>query len=109
MSTNNRVLLTGNLGKDPEVKNLDNGNKVAKFALVSKDEFVNKSGEKGEDTQWHFITAWGKIAERVEAEMKKGSLVSVEGRLSTRNYVDKAAQKRYVTDIIANDVQVKLA
>jgi single-strand DNA-binding protein len=109
MSTNNRVLLTGNLGKDPEVKNLENGNKLAKFSLATKDEFVSRSGEKSENTQWHFITAWGKVAERVEAEMKKGSLVSVDGRLATHTYTDKAGQKRYVTDIIANDVQVKVA
>ena len=109
MNTNNRVLLTGNLGKDPEIKNLENGGKLAKFSLATKDEFVNKAGVKGEDTQWHNITAWDKLAERAASEIKKGSFISIEGRLSTRSYVDKEGQKRYFTEIVASDMQVKVA
>lgn len=103
-ATNNRVQLTGNLGKDPEIRTFDNGQKMAKFSLATKEEFTNRNGERSSNTTWHFITAWGKIAERVEAELHKGSFVSIEGRISTRNYTDKEGQKRYVTEIVANDV-----
>ena len=75
--------------------------------MATKDEYKTKTGEKAEDTQWHFISAWGKMAEQIEAELKKGSFVSVEGRLTTRNYVDKNGQKKYVTEIVANEVTLK--
>ncbi len=107
MSTNNRVQLTGNLGGNPEIKVFDNGNKLARFSIATKEEYKTKTGEKAEDTQWHFVAAWGKMAEQIEAELKKGSFVSVEGRLSTRNYVDKNGQKRYVTEVVANEVTLK--
>lgn len=107
MSTTNSVKLTGNLGNNPEIKNFENGSKVARFSLATKEEYKTKTGEKAEDTQWHFVSAWGKIAELIEAELKKGSFVSVEGRLTTRNYIDKTGQKKYITEIVANDVIVK--
>jgi single-strand DNA-binding protein len=75
--------------------------------MATKDEYKTRTGEKAEDTQWHFISAWGKMAEQIEAELKKGSFVSVEGRLTTRNYVDKNGQKKYVTEIVANEVTLK--
>jgi single-strand DNA-binding protein len=106
MNTNNRVQLTGNLGKDPEIKNLDGGGKLAKFSMATKDEYTTRGGEKASDTQWHFITAWGKMAERIEKELSKGSFVSVEGRLVTRNYTDKNGQKRYTTEVVINDLVV---
>lgn len=107
MSTTNKVQLTGNLGNNPEVKIFENGSKVARFSMATKDEYKTRTGEKAEDTQWHFISAWGKMAEKIEAELKKGSFVSVEGRLTTRNYVDKNGQKKYVTEIVANEVTLK--
>lgn len=107
MSTTNSVKLTGNLGNHPEIKNFENGSKVARFSIATKEEYKTKSGEKVEDTQWHFVSAWGKIAELIEAELKKGSYVSIEGRLTTRNYIDKNGQKKYITEIVANDVIVK--
>ena len=107
MSTTNKVQLTGNLGNNPEVKIFENGSKVARFSMATKDEYKTKTGEKTEDTQRHFISAWGKMAEQIEAELKKGSFVSVEGRLTTRNYVDKNGQKKYVTEIVANEVTLK--
>jgi single-strand DNA-binding protein len=103
MNTNNRVQLTGNLGGNPEIKTFDNGYKLAKFSMATREEFVNRAGEKATSTQWHWISAWGKLAERIEADFKKGSFVSVEGRLVTRNYTDKAGQKRYITEVVAND------
>lgn len=99
----NRVQLTGNLGNDPEIKTFENG-KLAKFSMATKEEYTTRSGEKSSDTQWHFVIAWGKVAERIETELKKGSFVSVEGRLVTKNYVDKSGQKKYVTEIVANEV-----
>ena len=106
MNTINKVQLTGNLGSAPEIRIFENGNKFAKFSMATTEEFVNRSGEKTSNTQWHFITAWGKIADRVETELQKGSFVSVEGRLSTRNYTDKNGQKKYFTEIVASDVKL---
>jgi single-strand DNA-binding protein len=104
MNAINKVQLTGNLGNDPEIKTLENGNKLARFSMATKEEYTTRSGEKSSDTQWHFIIAWGKVAEHVEKELQKGSFVSVAGRLATKSYIDKNGQKRYVTEIIANDV-----
>ena len=106
MNAINKVQLTGNLGNNPEIKILENGNTLAKFSMATTEEYVTRSGEKSSDTQWHFITAWGKVAERIEAEFKKGSFVSIEGRLVTRNYTDKNGQKKYVTEIIANEANL---
>jgi single-strand DNA-binding protein len=106
MNTTNRVQLTGNLGNNPEVKKFDNGSKVARFSLATTEEYVTRSGEKASNTQWHFISAWGKMAERIENELQKGSFVSVEGRIVNRNYVDKNGQKKYITEIVANDLVI---
>ncbi len=104
MNAINKVQLTGNLGNDPEIKTFEGGNKLAKFSMATKEEYTTRSGEKTTDTQWHYVTAWGKLAEQIEAEFKKGSFASVEGRLTTRNYTDKNGQKKYVTEIIAKEV-----
>ena len=107
MSATNKVQLTGNLGGNPEIKTFDNGNKVARFSMATKEEYKTRTGEKAEDTQWHYVSAWGKMAEHIEAEFKKGSFVSVEGRLTTRSYNDKSGQKKYITEIVANNVVLK--
>ncbi len=104
MNAINKVQLTGNLGNDPEIKNFESGSKLARFSMATKEEYTNRSGEKTSDTQWHYVTAWGKLAEQIESEFKKGSFASVEGRLTTRNYTDKNGQKRYITEIVANEV-----
>jgi single-strand DNA-binding protein len=104
MNPTNRVQLTGNLAKDPEIKSFENGGKLARFSMATNEEYTTRKGEKSTDTQWHFISAWGKVAEHVEAELKKGSFVSVDGRLVTRNYTDKSGQKKYITEIVANEV-----
>ena len=106
MNAVNRVQLTGNLGNNPEIKVFENGNKLAKFSLATQEEFYSKTGDKGSETQWHFISAWGKIADKIESEFKKGSYVSVEGRLVSRSYVDKNGQKRYVTEVVINEAQL---
>ncbi len=104
MSTTNRVQLTGNLGKTPEVKSFDNGGKLARFTMATKEEYTTRTGEKASDTQWHSVIAWGKLAEKIETELQKGSFVSVEGRLVTKNYTDKNGVKKYQTEVVANDV-----
>jgi single-strand DNA-binding protein len=106
MSTTNRVQLTGNLGNNPEIKTFENGSKVARFSMATTEEYTTRKGEKASDTQWHFVSAWGKVAESIEADLKKGSFVSVDGRLTTRNYTDKNGQKKYITEIVANEVSV---
>lgn len=107
MNTTNRVQLTGNLGNKPEIKTFDNGNKVARFSMATSEEITTKKGDTATETQWHFVTAWGKLADMIEAELNKGSLVSVDGKLVTRNYTDKSGQKKYITEVVANDVLVK--
>ena len=104
---NNRVQLTGNLGKDPEIKSFEKGGKLAKFSMATRDSYTSRSGEKVEDTQWHNISCWGKVAEQVEAEFKKGSFVTIEGKLSTRNYTDKDGQRKYFTEVVAYEVHLK--
>lgn len=107
MNTVNRVQLTGNLGNKPDIKTFDNGDKLARFSMATHEEFTNRKGEKASDTQWHSVTARGRLAELIEAELNKGSYVSVEGKLVTRHYVDKDGQKRYITEVVASDVLVK--
>jgi single-strand DNA-binding protein len=96
---NNRVFLIGNLGADPEMKETTTGKKVAHMKLATNDTYQTNQGEKVTETQWHNLVAWGKLAEKAEEELQKGSEVSVEGKISYRSYVDKEGLKRYVTEI----------
>lgn len=100
----NKVQLIGNLGQNPEVKELNGGKKLAKFSLATNETYRNKEGEKVTDTQWHNLTVWGKTADIVEKYLKKGSEVAVEGKLLNRNYTDKEGVKRYVTEIQVNEL-----
>lgn len=104
MNAINKVQLTGNLGNAPEIRTFENGNKLARFSVATKEEFTTRKGEKASDTQWHYVTAWGKIADKIETELQKGSFVSIEGRLINRSYTDKEGNKRYSTEVVANDV-----
>ncbi len=99
----NKVQLVGNLGMNPEVVNFDSGKSMAKFSLATSSSYKNKAGEKIEDTQWHRIVVWGKSAEIAEKYLKKGSKVMVEGKLSNRSYEDKEGNKRFSTEIVANN------
>ena len=100
----NKVTLIGNIGQNPEVKELNGGNKLAKFSIATNETYRNKSGERVTDTQWHNLTAWGKTAEIVGKYLKKGSEVAIEGKLLNRNYTDKDGVKRYVTEIQVNEL-----
>ncbi len=100
----NSVQLIGNLGKDPEIVQMDNGNKLAKFSLATSESYKNAQGEKVEDTQWHNIVAWGKTAEIVENYLIKGKQVAIEGKLVHRSYETKEGEKRYITEIKCNEL-----
>ncbi len=102
-SMRNKVQLIGNLGVNPEVMELQKGQKLAKFSLATNESYYNNAGEKVSDTQWHNLVAWGKTAEKVEKYLKKGTEVAVEGKLVSRSYEDKSGNKRYVTEIVIND------
>jgi single-strand DNA-binding protein len=100
----NRVQLIGNLGKDPEVRAIDNGNKMARMTIATNETYQNAKGEKVTETQWHNVVAWGKTAEIVEKLFSKGNEVVIEGKLVNRSYTDKDGQKKYVTEVVANEL-----
>ncbi|TBW27899.1 single-stranded DNA-binding protein [Gramella sp. KN1008] len=105
MSTlRNTVQLIGHVGNDPEIVNLESGKKLAKFSIATNESYKNSKGEKVTDTQWHNIVAWGKTAELVENYVPKGKEVGIEGKLTTRSYEDKEGNKRYVTEVICNEL-----
>ncbi len=100
----NKVQLIGNLGQDPEIVNMENGNKLAKFSIATSESYKNAQGEKVEDVQWHNIVAWGKTAEIVENYLAKGKQVAVEGKLIHRSYETKEGEKRYITEVRCNEL-----
>ena len=100
----NRVQLIGRVGQDPEVKNLEGGKKVATITIATNDVYYKDNGDKVEQTEWHRVTAWGKTAEIIEQYVTKGKEIAIEGKLTHRTYEDKNGEKRYVTDIVANEV-----
>jgi len=105
-SMQNKVQLIGNLGKDPEVKNLASGKIKANFSLATSENYKNSQGEKVTETQWHNIVAWGKIAEIAENYLQKGNKVAIEGKLIHRVYDDKDGNKKYITEVVANSVMM---
>ncbi len=100
----NKVQLIGHLGKDPEIVNLDNGSKLAKFSIATNETYKNTEGEKVTDTQWHNVVAWGKTAELVENYLIKGKEIALEGKLVNRSYETKEGEKRYVTEVKCNEL-----
>ena len=107
MASVNKVILIGNLGKDPELKFLPSGQPVANFSIATSEKWKDKStGETKEQTEWHNIIMFGKLAEIAGQYLKKGSSVFVEGRLQTRKWQDKNGQDRYTTEIIANEMKM---
>jgi single-strand DNA-binding protein len=99
----NKVQLIGNLGSNLEVKKLDGGKTVAKFSMATNETYKNQKGEKVEETQWHNIVAWGKTAELMEQLLAKGKEIMVEGKLTSRSYEDKEGNKRYITEVVAQE------
>ena len=100
----NKVQLIGNLGNDPEIINLESGKMLAKFTIATNEHYKNVKGEKITETQWHNIVAWGKTAEIIEKYVSKGKEVAIEGKLTSRSYDDKNGDKRYITEIVCNEL-----
>tara|TARA_Y100001968_G_C19299492_1_gene688331 strand:- start:124 stop:555 length:432 start_codon:yes stop_codon:yes gene_type:complete len=98
----NKVILVGNLGKDPEIRHLDSGVSVANFSLATTESYNNKQGERVNQTEWHNIVLWRGLADIAEKYLKKGNSVYVEGKIHTRKWEDKEGNTRYSTDIIAD-------
>lgn len=101
----NKVIIVGRLGTDPEVKALGSGQTVTRLSVATSEQWQDKEGKKQEKTEWHRITAWGKLAEICGKHLSKGRQVYVEGRLQTNSWEDQQGQKRYSTEIVAQTVQ----
>jgi single-strand DNA-binding protein len=101
----NKVIIVGNLGKDPELRYTPQGQGVANFPIATSENWTDKQGQKQERTEWHRIVVWGKLGELCSKYLSKGRQAYVEGRLQTRAWDDKDGQKRYTTEIVATTVQ----
>lgn len=100
----NQVQLIGNLGRDPEIKKLDSGKVMASMRLATNSIYTDADGNRVNDTQWHQVVAWGNTAKVAEKYLHKGSEVALQGKLVHRSYDDKDGQKRYVSEVIANEL-----
>ncbi len=101
----NKVILIGNLGKDPEVRFTPNGKALAKFSVATSEKWTDQQGQKQERTEWHNVVVWGKQAESCGQYLSKGRQVFVEGSIRSRSYDDKDGNKKYITEIVARDVR----
>ena len=102
----NRVILLGNLGQDPEVRYMTNGEAVANFTVATSESWTDQQGKKQERTEWHRVVVYRKLAEIVNQYLHKGSKVYLEGKLQTREWTDQQGQKRYTTEIVCNEMQM---
>ncbi len=100
----NKVQLIGHLGNNPEIISLENGKKIAKFSLATNDSYKNAQGEKVTNTEWHNLVAWNKTAEIIENYLEKGKEIAIEGKLTTRSYDDKDGNKKYITEVVVNEL-----
>jgi single-strand DNA-binding protein len=99
-------MLIGNVGKDPEIRHLENESIVASFPLATTERYKDKTGNWQDQTEWHNIVCWRVLAERVEKYVKKGSQLFIEGKIRTNNWVDQSGQKRYSIEILADNIQL---
>ena len=107
MASLNRALLIGNVGNEPEIRTLNNEQgKVASFRIATTERYKDRNGEVKENTEWHQVTAWGKLADIVEKFVKKGSQVYAEGKITTRKWTDKDGNERFTTEIRAEGIQI---
>ena len=105
MSTlKNKVQLIGHVGNDPEIKSFDGGKKLAKLSIATNESYKNDKGEKVEETQWHNLIAWGKTADIIEKYVIKGKEIAIEGKLTHKSYEDKSGEKRYVTEVVIDEL-----
>lgn len=102
----NKVNLIGNLGITPEVRTMDSGNKKAQVTIATNESYKNAKGEKVTETQWHNLVAWGRNAELLEKYTKAGSRIAVEGKLVNRQWTDKSGQKKYITEVVVNEIML---
>lgn len=102
----NKVMLIGNVGKDPEVRHLESGAVTASFTLATTERYKDRNGENKEQTEWHNIVCWRSLAEVVEKYVKKGTQLYIEGRIRTRSYTDRDGNTRYITEINADNLQM---
>jgi single-strand DNA-binding protein len=100
----NKVILVGNVGKDPEVRYVDSNIAVAKFTLATSETYKNKNGEIQKNTEWHNIVLWRGLAQIAEKYVKKGSQLYIEGKIRTRSYDDKEGVKKYITEIVGDNM-----
>ena len=98
----NKAIILGNVGNDPEIKTFDNGNKVANFSIATSEKWKNKEGEQQEQTEWHSVAVFGKLADIVEKYVKKGQQLYIEGKIKTRSWDDSDGNKKYMTEIVLN-------
>lgn len=101
----NRVQLIGHVGQDPEIKSFEGGKKVANLNLATNDVYY-KEDEKVEQTEWHRVVAWGSLATLIEKNVAKGKEIAITGRITYRNYEDKEGVKRYITEVVADEILV---
>ncbi len=101
----NKVILVGHLGKDPEVRHLENGSAVAKFSLATNENYKDKNGDWQTMTEWHNVVVWRYLAEKAERSLKKGSLVYIEGKLTTRKWQDAEGKDHYTTEVVGRILQ----
>jgi len=106
MASVNKVILIGNLGRDPEIRYMPSGDALATLNIATTDTWKDKSGEKQEKTEWHRVSMFGRLAEIAGEYLKKGSQVYIEGRLQTRKYTDKDGVEKYSTEIVANEMKM---
>ncbi|PQJ79799.1 single-stranded DNA-binding protein [Polaribacter porphyrae] len=103
-SIRNKVQLIGNLGNNPEIINLESGKKLAKFSLATNESYTNASGQKIDKVEWHNLVAWGKTCDIIEKYLTKGKEVAIEGKLTSRSYETKEGEKRYITEVVVNEL-----
>ncbi|WP_026776283.1 single-stranded DNA-binding protein [Polaribacter sp. Hel_I_88] len=103
-SLRNKVQLIGNLGNDPEIITLESGKKLAKFSIATNESYKDASGQKIDNVQWHNLVAWNKTADIIEKYVTKGKEVAIEGKLTSRSYETKEGEKRYITEVVVNEL-----
>jgi single-strand DNA-binding protein len=104
MASINKVILVGNLGKDPEIRRFESNSIKASFPLATTESYKDRNGDWQENTEWHNVVAWSYTAEKVEKWLKKGMQVYVEGKLTTRSYDDQDGNKKYITEVVGQNI-----
>ena len=102
----NKVMLIGNVGKDPEVRHLEGGVSVATITLATNERYKDRSGETVDRTEWHNVVLWRNLADLAERYIRKGTQIYVEGKIRTRSWEDQSSQKRYTTEVVADNIQL---